>query len=300
MRVVIAGASGFIGRALTATLARQGADVRRLVRRAPAGPDEVPWDPARDTLDPSALEGADAVITLAGRTIGRWPWTRRAREEMVSSRVRSTRLLVEAIGRLRVRPSVFVSASAIGYYGDRGDEVLTEASGPGQGFLADLVQAWEGEARRAQDLGVRTVSTRFGLILGRGGGVLAPLLLPFRLGLGGRLGSGRQWWSWVHLDDVTAAVGTALRSPALDGPVNVVTPAPVRQHDFARVLGAVLRRPAVLPVPAFALRLVLREMADETVLASQRVVPARLQAAGFAFRWPDLRPALEDVLRVAP
>jgi len=299
MRVVMAGASGLIGRAVAAALRAQGTEVRRLVRRAPAAPDEIFWDPAGGSLDPSALEGADAIVNLAGRTIARGPWTRRARDEMVASRVGATRLLVETLGRRGARPSVFVSASAIGYYGDRGDEVLTETADPGRGFLAELVQAWEAEARRARAYGVRVVCTRFGLILAPRGGVLAPLLLPFRLGLGGPLGSGRQWWSWVHLDDVVGAVLAALRTPALEGPVNVVSPAPVPQREFARVLGAVLRRPAVLPVPAFALRLVLGAMADETVLASQRVRPAALEAVGFAFRWPELRPALEDVLRPA-
>ncbi len=299
MRVVMAGASGLIGRAVAAALRAEGHQVQRLVRRAPAASDEVFWDPAGGSLDPAALEGADAVVNLAGRAIARWPWTRRARHEMVASRVGATRLLVETIGRLDARPSVFVSASAIGYYGDRDDEVLTESSDPGQGFLADLVQAWEAEARRARAYGARVVCTRFGLILAPRGGVLAPLLLPFRLGLGSPLGSGRQWWSWVHLDDVVGAVLAALRVPALDGPVNVVSPTPVTQREFARALGAALRRPAVLPVPAVALRLVLGAMADETILASQRVRPATLEAVGFAFRWPELRPALEDVLRRA-
>ncbi|MDR7554161.1 MAG: TIGR01777 family oxidoreductase [Armatimonadota bacterium] len=299
MRVMMAGASGLIGRAVAAALRAEGHQVQRLVRRAPAAPDEVSWDPAGGGLDPAALAGADAVVNLAGRAIARWPWTRRARDEMVASRVGATRLLVETIGRLDARPSVFVSASAIGYYGDRGDEVLTESSDPGRGFLADLVQAWEAEARRARAYGVRVVCTRFGLVVAPRGGVLAPLLLPFRLGLGGPLGSGRQWWSWVHLDDVVGAVLTALRVPALDGPMNVVSPAPVTQREFARALGAALRRPAVLPVPAVALRLVLGAMADETILASQRVRPATLEAVGFVFRWPELRPALEDVLRRA-
>jgi uncharacterized protein (TIGR01777 family) len=299
MHVVMAGASGLIGRAVAAALRAQGARVRRLVRRTPAAPDEVFWDPAGGSLDPAVLEGADAVINLAGRTIARWPWTRRAREEMVTSRVDATRLLVGTLGRLGARPAVFLSASAIGYYGDRGDEILTEASGPGRGFLADLVQAWEAHARRAQQHGVRAVCLRFGLIVAPRGGVLAPLLLPFRLGLGGPLGSGRQWWSWVHLDDVVAAVLAALRTPALEGPVNVVGPSPVPQREFARALGAALRRPAVVRAPAGVLRLVLGAMADETVLASQRVRPAKLEAVGFAFRWPELRPALEEVLRPA-
>lgn len=269
-------------------------------------PQEITWDPARGVLDPSLLEGADAVVNLAGRSLAsdRWTvrsmasdrWTARTRQEILDSRLQATRLLVQTMARLSARPAVLVSASAVGYYGSRGDEVLTESSQPGRGFLAELAQAWEAEALRARGAGVRVVCTRFGLILDRRGGSLARLLPIFRLGLGGLLGSGRQWWSWVHLDDVVGAILVAMGSAALDGPVNVVAPEPVTNRDFARALGAVLRRPAVLPAPAFALRLLLGSMADEMILASQRVVPARLQQAGFEFRWPSLRPALADLV----
>lgn len=294
-RVVLAGASGLIGSALTRAIRGEGFEVRRLVRRPPSAPDEAFWDPGKGVLDPRVLEGAAAAVNLAGRSLAPGRWTAAVRREIVASRVQSARLLVETIGRTAARPPAFISASAIGYYGDRGDELLTESSPPGRGFLADLVQAWEAEARQAEALGVRVACTRFGLVLARGGGALRPLSLAFRLGLGGPLGSGHQWWSWVHLDDVVGAILMALGNPALDGPVNVVAPEPVTNRDFARTLGAALRRPAVIPAPAFALRLLLGAAADEMLLASQRVHPTRLQEAGFAFRWPSLRPALVDL-----
>jgi uncharacterized protein (TIGR01777 family) len=304
--IVIAGASGLVGRALAAALRAQGGEVHRLVRRPPSGPEEIYWDPARGTLDPAALNGVDAVVNLAGRSLtsDRWSvralaqdrWTARTRQEIRESRLQATRLLVQTMARVSARPAVLVSASAVGYYGSRGDEVLTESSQSGCGFLADLAQAWEAEALRARDAGIRVVCARFGLVLGKRGGSLARLLPIFRLGLGGPLGSGRQWWSWVHLDDVVGAILTAIGDPALEGPVNVVAPMPVTNRDFALALGTALRRPAVVPAPAFALRLLLGTMADEMILASQRVLPVRLQQAGFGFRWPSLRPALLDLV----
>ncbi len=296
-RVVVAGASGLIGRALVAALRAQGVEVSRLAR-PPVDDDEIAWDPRTGYLDPDVFDGVHAVVNLAGRSLAKWPWTRRARADILASRVRSTRLLVDTMARGDARPAVLVSASAIGYYGDRGDEILTETSPPGTGFLASVTRAWEGEAARASARGVRVVCTRFGLVLARGGGAIGPMLPLFRAGLGGSLAGGRQWWSWVHLDDVVAAVQAAITTPSLDGPVNVVAPAAAQNREFTRVLAAVLRRPAFLPVPAFALRLVLGAMA-ETVLSSQRVQPAKLQAAGFRFRWPELRPALENLLAPA-
>jgi len=293
-RVVIAGASGLIGRALVAALRAQGADVARLAR-PPVDDDEIAWDPRTGYLDPGVFDGVHAVVNLAGRSLAKWPWTRQARADILASRVRSTRLLVDTMVRADARPAVLISASAIGYYGHRGDEVLTEVSAPGTGFLASVTRAWEGEATRASARGVRVVCARFGIVLARRGGALDPLLPLFRAGLGGSLAGGRQWWSWVHLDDVVAAVLAAITTPSLNGPVNVVAPGAVQNREFTRVLAAGLRRPAVLPVPAFALRVVLGAMA-ETVLSSQRVQPAKLQAAGFRFQWPELRPALENLL----
>jgi uncharacterized protein (TIGR01777 family) len=296
MRVLIAGASGLVGRYLTPALRKQGFDVRRLVRRTAAGPDEISWDPATGRLDPGALEGVDGVVNLSGRSLfGRW--TARVKTDLVHSRVQSTRLLVDSIAKMAARPRVLVSTSAVGYYGSRGDEVLTETSSAGTGFLAGLASAWEAEAQRAAGLGVRVVSPRFGLILARGGGALGPMVPLFWLGLGGPIGGGRHWWSWVHIEDVSAAIVTALTSSTLRGPMNVVAPSPVTNREFSRVLGRVLHRPAILPAPAFAVRLVFGEMADEMILASHRVAPARLQAQGFAFRWQDLRAALENLIR---
>lgn len=301
-RAVVAGGSGFIGRVLVASLKQTGTEVRRLVRHLARGPDEITWDPQGGVLDPRALEGVDAVVNLTGRRIAPGRWTAKARREIVESRVLTGRLLVETLGKMapEMRPPVFISASAIGVYGDRGDETLTEASPPGRGFMVEVVQAWEREALRAPD-GVRVVCTRFGLIVSQTGGFLAPLLPIFRLGLGGPLGSGRQWWSWVHLDDVIAVIQFAMRTRTLEGPVNVISPQPVTNREFTRTLAGVLRRPAVFPAPALALRLVLgRQEADELILSSQRVVPARLREHDFAFRWTDLQSALEDVVGRAP
>jgi len=291
--VVIGGASGMIGRALTAALRSQGVDVVRLVRRPPAASDERAWDPHDGTLNPEDLRGADAVVNLSGRSLVA-PWTPKVRADILNSRVHATRLLAETIAKAPPPRPALVSASAIGYYGDRGEEILTETSSPGAGFLAEVVQAWEAEVRRAAAAGARVVCTRFGLILAPGGGFLKPLLTIFRLGLGGPVGSGKQWWSWVHLDDVIAALVAATRTPAFEGAINLVAPQAARNETFTRTLASVLRRPAVLRAPAFALRAALGAMADEMILAGQHVVPSKLQERGFAFRWPDLRTALEN------
>jgi uncharacterized protein (TIGR01777 family) len=239
----------------------------------------------------------DAVFNLSGRPIKISVWTRAVREETLQSRVRATRLLVDTMARTTVRPTVLVSASGIHYYGDRGDDLLTETSPKGAGFLSDVTAAWEREAVRAEEAGIRVVCTRTSLVLTRKGGALSPMMLPFRLGLGGPLGSGRQWWSWIHIDDATAALLAVARDAELRGPVNLATPNPERNREFVRALGAALRRPTVLPVPAFALRTFLGLLANEVVLASARVIPRRLQERGFSFAWPELGPALRDVTR---
>lgn len=295
-RVLVAGASGPIGRALLRALREQCAEVRRLVRHTPSGPQEVAWDPGTGALDPAALNGTQAIVNLAGRSIAALRWTRSVQREILDSRVRSTRLLVDAVSRSSSAPGVLVSASAVGYYGDRGDAVLDESSPPGRGFLAEVAQAWEAEATRAERMGMRVVRARFGIVLARDGGLLRTMLPLFRAGLGGPLGSGRQWLSWVHVDDVVAVLVKAVHDASLVGPVNVVSPVPVTNREFTRALASVLRRPAVLRVPAFALRLLGGAMADDMMLASQRVIPAKLQAVGFQFRWPELRPALHDLL----
>ncbi len=294
----MSGAGGLIGTALVRRLAANGHRVSALVRRAP-GPGEIGWDPAGGRLDPKDLEGIDAVVHLAGETVGtRWTAGRKAR--IRSSRVRGTRLLSEAIARASSRPAVLVSASAVGIYGNRGDEVLDEESplgDPGQDFLAAVGQEWEAAADPARAAGVRVVHPRFGVVLSRDGGALGKMLLPFRLGLGGRLGGGSQWLSWISIDDTVSAVLHLVGSDTIRGPVNVTAPEPVRNRDFTRTLGRALSRPTPFPVPSAALRLGLGEMADATLLASARVVPRRLLASAFRFAHPDLESALTHVLR---
>ncbi len=296
MRVVVSGASGLIGSALVEELEQAGHGVLRLVRRQ-AGADEHAWDPSTGRLDPAVLEAAAAVVHLSGAGIGDHRWSASRRKELVTSRIESTALLVNSMEKLAQAPSVFVCASAIGFYGDRGDDLLTERSEAGTGFLADLCRRWEHAASRARDLGIRTVSARSGIVLSTSGGALARQLPLFRLGLGGRLGTGRQWTSWVSIEDEVRALRLAVESESLSGPVNVVAPGPVRNGDFTKALGRALRRPAVMAVPPVALRLALgRPLVDEALLASQRVVPQALEAAGFTFRHPELDSALTALL----
>jgi uncharacterized protein len=297
MKILISGASGFMGAHLSAALRRGGHTVGRLVR--PGGelaPGDVPWDPMAAAIETAPLEGTDAFVSLSGASIGDGRWTPARKAVLRSSRVRSTRVLVDAITQPAQKPKVFVCASATGYYGDRGEEILTEASEPGTDFLALLARDWEAEAVRAEHRGIRTVLLRFGMVLSADGGALPRMLLPFRLGAGGRLGSGRQWMSWIVLEDAVEAARLAILSDAVAGPLNVVAPEPVRNSEFARILARVLHRPAIFPAPAFALRLALGEMADPLLLSSQRVCPDKLLAAKFAFRFSDLRTALDRIL----
>lgn len=296
MRIIIAGASGLIGHSLAAALRADGHDVQRLVRSQPRAADEIPWHPARHELDPARLEGADAIVNLAGENLGAGRWTPPRRERILRSRVDATGTLVEAIARTVRRPAVLVNASAVGYYGDRGDEELTEDATAGQGFLPEVCLAWESDAQRATTLGVRVVCLRLGVVLAREGGALDRMVPLFRLGIGGRLGSGRQWMSWVTRDDVLGIIAQALSDPRFAGAINVVAPDVVTNAEFTRALGAVLHRPTLLPAPAWALRLALGDMADAALLASTRAVPARLQALGYQFRHPDLSEALASVL----
>lgn len=296
MRILVTGASGLIGRRLVPALAADGHTVFRLVRARPREGREFRWDPETGIMDPAALAGCDAVIHLAGASIAaRWDDERRV--QIRESRVASTRLLAARIGRAVPRPATWLCASAVGIYGDRGEEVLSEASGPGRGFLADVVRAWESESAPASQLGVRVVHLRLGIVLTREGGALPPLVRPFRLGVGGPLGNGRQWMSWITLDDAIDAVRHALEHQDLAGPVNVVGPAPVTNRQLARALGGVLGRPAWMPVPAWALRMALGPMGEELLLFSQRVVPARLRASGFSFAHPAIEGALRHALR---
>ncbi len=297
MRVLISGASGLLGSALAAALRRERHEVNALVRpgRTPA-PGDVRWDPQSDQLDAEAMQGVEAVVHLAGSSIASGRWTPARKQLLRTSRVEATRHLVAALGRLEQRPAVLISASATGYYGNRGEEVLTENSPPGNDFLARLAADWEAEAARAEQHGIRVVRLRFGVVLAAHGGALKQMLLPFRLGLGGRLGSGQQWMSWVSLTDAVGVMRYALVQEDLQGPVNTVAPNPVRNEEFTRTLARVLHRPAIFPVPEFALRLALGEMADELLLSSARVVPERLQQLGYKFQHATLETALVSLL----
>jgi len=298
VRVAISGADGFIGRPLAERLAADGHDVRRLVRRAARSAHEIAWDPVAGTIDRERLAGVEAVVHLAGASIAGGRWTESRRALLRASRVGPTRLLAETLATLAPRPHVLVSASATGIYGDRGEEWLDESSAPGAGFLAEVARAWEGAAAPAARAGIRVAHPRTGLVLAPHGGALAAMLPLFRLGLGGPLGSGRQWWSWIALPDAVGALVHALEHDAVRGAFNVVSPAPARCATFARALGTALRRPALLSAPAFALRLVLGSgQADELLLAGQRVRPAVLERTGFSFAAPELGPALAEMLR---
>jgi uncharacterized protein (TIGR01777 family) len=299
MRIVISGATGLVGAALRSALLAENNEVARLVRPSSsqlAG--DIRWDPASGAIDAAAMEGADAVVNLNGAGIGDGRWTEERKKLLRSSRVDSTRVLVDALVKLQRKPRVFISASAIGYYGSRGDEILTEASAGGGDFIAALSRDWEAEALRADAVGVRTVIARFGIALSAKGGALPRMLTPFKLGAGGRLGSGTQWMSWIALDDVVGAIRAAIANDQLRGPFNLVAPNPVQNSEFTRLLAKVLHRPAIFPAPAFALRLALGEMADALLLSSQRVQPERLISAGFTFRFENLESALRAALGV--
>lgn len=296
--VVVTGASGLIGSSLVPWLTADGFRVTRLVRRPPRAADEIRWDPLTSSLDPSALEGVHAAVHLSGENIGA-RWTPARKRRIRDSRVVTTRLLSQTLAGLRRPPRVLVSASAVGIYGNRGDDVLTESSAlpsPPGDFLAELGQEWEAALEPAAALGIRAVPLRFGLVLAREGGVLGRMLWPFRLGLGGPFGGGRQWMSWISILDVVGAIRHALSKESLTGPVNATAPTPVTNREFASTLARVLHRPAILPVPAAAIRLALGEMGTVALLGSQRVVPSRLLQSGYQFRYPRLKEALEALL----
>lgn len=295
MRVLIAGASGLVGSALVPALESEGAAVTRLVR-TPARTGEIEWHPNNDQLDPSQLEGFDAVIHLGGENIAAGRWTDDQKRKIRDSRVNGTHLLSEALAKLTKRPKVFVCASATGIYGDRGDEILDDQSESGGGFLAGVCREWEQATGPAVQAGVRTVNLRFGPILAREGGMLAKLLTPFKMGMGGKVGSGKQYISWVSIDDAVGAVKVALNDESIRGPLNVVSPNPVTNEIFTKALGHVLSRPTALAMPAFAARLAFGEMADEMLLVSQRVIPKRLVQAGYEFQQPELEGALRHHL----
>lgn len=297
-RVVVTGASGFIGSLLLPALAADGHRVTRLVRRLPRE-GELRWDPAGGGLDPAALRGMDAVIHLAGENIAT-RWTAARKRAILESRRTGTRLLAEALARAPGGPRTLISASAIGFYGERGEEILTEQSAAGHGFLPEVCQAWEAATLPAEAAGVRVVRIRIGLPLSPAGGVLQRMLLPFRLGLGGRLGSGKQWMSWIGADDLVGVFRHALGNAGLRGAVNAVSPNPERNAAFTAALGRALHRPAGLPVPAMALRLLFGQLADEAILASTRVMPEALRCSGYRFRHLTLHEALAHLLGTNP
>jgi hypothetical protein len=294
--VAITGASGMIGSALARSLASDGLRILRIGRRPGAGTD-VLWDPAAGRIDAARLEGVDAVVHLAGESIASGRWTRERMQRIRESRTRGTELLARTIGALDRKPEVLVSASAVGIYGDRGDELLTDASLPGTGFLPEVALGWEASAEPARAAGIRVAHPRFAAVLARSGGVLGRLLLPFRLGLGGPIGRGAQWMPLVSLADAIGAIRHLLETPGLSGPFNVSLPTPVTNAEFSKALGRALHRPALVPVPPAALRLVYGKLADELLIASARVVPAGLEAAGFSFRYPEIDTALAAALR---
>ncbi len=297
MKVLIAGATGLVGTALKRSFGKKGIDVTDLVRTAPnIGLPEVEWHPNQGEIDAAALEGFDAVINLAGESIAEGRWTDEKKKRIRDSRIHGTKLLSETLAKLSTPPKVFLCASATGFYGSRGDEILDEDSAPGKGFLADVCREWEEATRAASDAGIRVVNLRFGPIFSGEGGMLSKLLTPFKLGVGGKVGSGKQYLSWVAMDDVVGVINLALENDALRGPVNVVAPDAVTNLEFTKTLGKVLSRPTFFAVPEFAARLAFGEMADEMLLASQRVEPKRLAEAGYQFRYPNLEGALRHVL----
>jgi uncharacterized protein (TIGR01777 family) len=297
VNVAVSGASGLIGAALIASLEADGHRAIPLVRRAPRpGEDALRWDPASGAIMPAGPSVGDAIVHLAGESLMGLRWTAEKKRRIRESRTIATRLLVQTLTRLAKPPAVLVCASGVGYYGSRGDEVLSEESRPGTGFLAELAREWEAATATAIAQGIRVVNLRLGVVLSAHGGALAKMLTPFRLGLGGVIGDGAQWMSWIALDDVIGTIRHTLTTDALRGPLNVVAPAPVTNAEFTRSLGRALGRPTLVPLPAFAARLALGEMADEMLLASQRAVPARLQASGYRFRYSTLEDALRAVL----
>jgi uncharacterized protein (TIGR01777 family) len=296
MIIAVTGSTGMVGTALCDALADDGHLVRRLVRREVRDSErEIHWDPRGLTIDAAELEGLDAVVHLAGENLAARRWNEKVKQEIRDSRVQGTRLLAEAIAGLSQKPDVFVSASAVGYYGDRGDERLDESSPPGEGFLAEVCRAWESATTPAVEAGIRVVNPRLGVVLSPRGGALAKMRLPFQLGLGGVIGSGRQYMSWITLDDLVASISFSLSTASLRGPVNAVAPAPITNREFTKTLGRVLGRPTIMPMPAFAARLAFGEMANEMLLSGARVEPGVLTAAGFTFRHPALEPALREL-----
>jgi uncharacterized protein len=294
-KILVSGASGLIGAALLPSLRSNGCSVFKLVRGAAKDADQISWDPA-SPLSPDVVTGFDAVINLAGESIfGRWNDGKKAK--ILNSRVSGTHNLATALAEAAAKPKIFISGSAIGYFGNRGDEALREDSAPGTGFLAEVAQQWEEATMPAVQADIRTAHLRTGIVLSPKGGALKAMLTPFKLGLGGKTGDGRQWMSWIDIRDMVGAIHHLLKNDLLQGPVNMVAPKPVRNAEFAKTLASVLSRPAILPLPEFAVKAVFGEMGEELLLASQKVEPGKLIASGYPFRFRELRTSLEDLLK---
>jgi len=296
MKILVGGSHGLVGTALIKSLEAEGHEIFRLVRHAPTSKTEVEWSPDRYSIALARIEGFDAVVNLAGESIAEGRWTDEKKRRIRESRVKGTKLLGDALANLTVPPKTFVCASAIGYYGNRGDELLTETSAAGADFLSKVCAEWEGATALATEKGIRVVNARFGVILDANGGALKKMLPPFRMGVGGSIGSGKQWMSWIALDDVIGGIKFALANESVRGPVNFVAPNPVTNAEFTKTLGKVLSRPTIFPIPGFAIKLMFGEMGEALLLGGQRVAPARLVDGGFEFSYPQLEAALGHIL----
>lgn len=296
MKVLVTGATGLVGSVLVPFLTSGGHEVLRLTRSEPKEANDVTWNPNTGEIPKARLEGLDAVVHLAGENIAGSRWTSRVKERLRRSRVATTRMLCETLGALQRRPKTLICASAIGYYGNRGAEILTESAGPGHGYLAEMCRDWEASCEPARAQGMRVVNLRIGVVLSPKGGGLAKMLTPFKMGVGGVIGSGRQYWSWIAIDDVAGVIGYCLSNSQISGPINTTAPTPVTNREFTKTLGTVLERPTIIPMPAFMAKIALGEMANDLLLASARVMPYRLSEIGYKFQYPILEPALRHVL----
>lgn len=300
MKVVVTGATGLVGSQLVPVLTGQGHEVYRLTHSKPREAHDISWNPARQELPKARLEGAEAIVNLAGENIAGRRWNAKFKQAIRTSRLDSTKLLCDTITQLQTPPKVLVCASAIGYYGDRGSEILNETSPPGKGFLADACRDWEALCEPVKAKGIRVVNLRIGVVLSPKGGALAQMLTPFKMGVGGVIGSGNQYWSWITVDDLVSIICHCISNEKMSGPVNATSPCPVTNYDFTKILGTVLQRPTFFPMPAFAARLALGEMADALLLSSARVMPNRLSESGYHFQYPTLEAALRHLLHSQP
>ena len=296
MKILITGASGLIGQALQKSFTEKGYEMLLASRKDPTDDKHIKWSIEDGFADPDKLEGVDVVVHLAGENVSGLRWTDEKKKAIRDSRVLGTRNVVDAISKLKAKPKTFIASSAIGFYGERGDEEVTESSAAGHNFLAGVSKEWEAESRRAEDAGIRTVLLRTGIVLSKDGGALGTMLMPFKLGVGGVVGSGKQWMSWISLDDEIAIINFAIENENIRGAVNAVAPNPVTNQEFTKTLGEVLYRPTFLPLPEFAVSMVFGEMGDALLLASTRVLPKRLEDAGFEFKYADLKSALKHAI----